>query len=290
MNKHVFFAIFLMISLQGLASNKIALWSVEHEQGKVYLLGSVHLLKEKINPYPEQIEKAFLESRILMVEAHVGSGNMLENAKKLMQAGSFDEGQSLRDFLPPQRYADLEGLLGGQGFEIGAFNHLRPWMIAMTISSLSLIKQGYNAMNGVDIDFIAQAESRKMVIEELEGVEYQINLFRNMSQEEEEAFLFSSLEKLKEQEATVDQLVAAWKVGNIRTLTELLDRQELENPKLGAFYQTLLGKRNKEMVDVIEKGLLSGERRFIIVGAAHLLGKRGILELLREKGYRISLL
>lgn len=290
MKMHFLGLLLILLTCSSHAQDRIACWSVETQNNKVYLMGSVHLLKEKISPYPERIEKAFSDSHILLVEAYIGSKNMVENAEKLMSAGTFPDGQTLKTVLSPSRYGELSALLSDLGYDVESFIKLRPWMTAMTVSSLSMLKQGYQPMNGVDVDFMNRAEARGMGIEELEGVDYQVNLFKNMSPEEEEAFLFSSLTEQKEQQNLVDDLVSAWKKGDLEKLTSMIEQKDLKDPDLKTFYNSLLYNRNKNMTSIIEKGLLSEHRYFVIIGAAHLLGKKGIIELLRQKGYRITLL
>lgn len=292
MNRTRFLALSLIL-LHGTfcfaADDPIPLWSVGHPGGKVFLLGSIHLLKEEITPYRGAIRDAFSESDCLVVEAYIGSENMMANAGKMMQAGTLPEGQSLETILPADRYRDLVKLVEELGFDVKAYRQYRPWMLALTISSFSMIKQGYNPLLGVDIHFIKQAESRKMVIEELEGVDAQIDLFRNMTPKEETAFLFSSLLEQKEQEKMVDRIVESWKKGRLGELADILLEGERENPELKNFYRNLILKRNEQMAEKI-LGFIRDQRKcFVIVGAAHLIGENGIVELLRKKGVEVTL-
>jgi len=270
---------------------KIPLWSIKHANGHVYLLGSIHLLKEKLDNYREPIEKAFLESQILFVEAYIGSKNLLENAGKMMQAGSFTGDERLSTFFSEEQYSKLDALVKDMGFNLNVYDHFRPWLLALTLSSMALMRQGYNPMLGVDLSFINKAEVRQMEIEELEGVDYQIHLFQKMSREEEEAFLLSTIAEYKSQEKVVDKLVAAWKEGDLETLEDILTKStKEERPELKDFYRSLLQSRNEKMAEKTEALLKEGKRCFIIVGVGHLIGESGLIELLRKKGHRVVLL
>ena len=266
----------------------IPLWKIEHDQGEVYLLGSVHLLKEQMAPYRPAIETAFLDSHILVVEADIGSEKMLAGAAKMMKAGLFANDESLETFLSPEQYEKLSHQLKDLGFDIGAYRQYRPWMLAMTVSSLSMMKAGYNPAYGVDLHFINRAHDREMRVWELERIDFQIQLFLNMSPEEETAFLFSSIADQKKQHDIVDQLVGAWKEGNLDLMTALLEKQEQNSPELKGFYQNLLQKRNEKMAEKIMSYISAGEKCLVIMGAAHLLGKQGVVEILREKGIAVS--
>lgn len=270
------------------SAEKIPLWSIDHKEGKVYLLGSIHMLKENLSPYRAAIETAFLDSRILAVEAHIGSGNMLENTAKMMQAGMFAGEDRLNTFLSPQQYRDLDLMVRKMGFDLISYHRYRPWMLALTLSSMAMIRQGYNPLLGVDLHFINRAEERQMEIVELEGVDYQIALFKNMSRDEELAFLFSSIAEYQEQEQIVEKIVSAWKAGDLDGLNSILMTKADEIPELKAFFRTLLHTRNEKMAEKVEHYLADGKRCFVIVGAAHLIGESGIIEILCRKGFTVN--
>lgn len=284
------FLIPILLNIQlGAAAEKIPLWTIEHQHGHVYLLGSFHLLKEPVTPFREEIEAAFSESRCLVVEAHIGSENMLENAGKMLQAGMLPEGEELSGILSTEKYRELELVTKEIGVNLDLYRTYRPWMLALTISSLSMIQQGYNPMLGVDLHFINRAEAAGMEIQELEGVDYQIALFQKMSSAEEEAFLFSTIMEEKSQNKSVEQLVSAWKNGDMDALSAILEGKENETPELKGFYNSLLHSRNQEMAEKIGRLIRNGKRCLVVVGAAHLIGRSGIVNLLRQDGFTVSM-
>jgi hypothetical protein len=67
----------------------------------------------------------------------------------------------------------------------------------------------------------------------------------------------------------------------------VIHRSRDDYPKLLPVYEILVSRRNRTMAAKIEEFLNKGETYFIVVGAAHLVGKDGILERLKEKGYSV---
>src|SRR5262245_5826410 len=83
----------------------------------------------------------------------------------------------------------------------------------------------------------------------------------------------------------LDQIVRAWSTGDVATLERLLLSGMQEYP---AVHQTIIVDRNRRWVTRIEKMIEQGESALITVGAAHLVGKDGVIELLRTRGYIVE--
>jgi uncharacterized protein YbaP (TraB family) len=86
------------------------------------------------------------------------------------------EGQSLRAQLPPTRAA-MEKALAANGLPAASFDRFRPWYAAVALSTLPLMKSGYDPTNGVDVTLSALATERGIPHEALETPEYQLGLF-----------------------------------------------------------------------------------------------------------------
>ena len=81
--------------------------------------------------------------------------------------------------------------------------------------------------------------------------------------------------------------MTAWQDGDEATLINLL-REEMAPPKLQAWLeQTLLAERNRNWV---KKWPSLPNESFIVVGALHLYGDQGLIALLEQQGWRVTLL
>ena len=100
----------------------------------------------------------------------------------------------------------------------------------------------------------------------------------------QEQFLLQTLEEMKSLGTQVSDMVKAWKQGNVQELETLLAGME-EYPELN---QALVINRNNDWLPHIEQALQEKEPVFIVVGALHLLGKDGLVEILKDKGYLIQ--
>jgi uncharacterized protein YbaP (TraB family) len=149
------------------------------------------------------------------------------------------------------------------------------------------MKLGYDPQYGIDRYFLSKAGRGKRILE-LEGFAYQVNLLSGLSAEEQELLLLLTLKDLKNGGDEVDNLITAWAAGDAPGVEAILIKKLQENPRIHSFYEKFLYMRNREMVSKIEFYLKTNGAYFVVVGAAHLTGEKGIIQLLKTKGYRVQ--
>ena len=133
--------------------------------------------------------------------------------------------------------------------------------------------------------FLSKAEGKKRIAE-LESVDFQINLLSGLSDSEQEAFLLSTMRESKTLGQEVYELVRAWKSGDTQTIESLLEKSG--GGGMSSVNEKILYGRNRHMASRIEDYLRTKETYFVIVGAGHLVGDRGIIEILKRKGYAVE--
>lgn len=263
------------------------LWRAESKDAVVFILGSIHMAKADIYPLPANIEESFDRAGVLALEADPAKaqeGNLLG---QLFTSAHYPGGETLRGHLSMGTYnlagAEMERL----GIPMETFEKKRPWFIAMTIESFEFLRLGFDPAYGIDVHFADEARGKKQIVE-LESFDYQIQLFSNFSEEENELFLLYTLKDLDSLKEGIDKLMKAWRTGDSKSFESLVSRTLNESPQLAPIYDKLFYLRNREMCDKIVKFLHGKETVFVVVGAAHLVGKKGIIELLKGKGYTVE--
>lgn len=268
-------------------TGKSFLWQVEGTAGKSYLLGSIHLLKKEHYPLKKIIEDSFALSDVLAVEADVSSKKMAQEGMMILQKGMYKDEETLKKNLSENTYQLAEKKLKELGMDIQGFQKFKPWMVAMTISSLELMKLNFDPNYGIDKYFLEKAADKKEIAE-LEGLEYQLNLFEGFSKEEMDKFLLSTIIEADQTGKEIEILVDAWLTGNTEKAEKSITENIHKYPELDAMYKKILDTRNENMVEKITSYLKSNKKYFIIAGAAHMLGKKGIVQLLQDKGFTVT--
>ena len=260
------------------------LWSVTSQQNTVYLLGSVHVLKEENYPLQENIDQAFASAPHLVFEV-----NLDEMSSPLTQLGSltkgmYTNGQTLKGTLSPESYTLVETKLSHRGYGMTLFQLMKPWMLATTVTILELQKLGFETTQGVDQHLYQRAKLRGKTVEGFETVDYQLSLFDNLSPKTQEQFLLQTLGELDIIEQETNHLVESWIHGRIEGLEIMLENMK-DFPDL---YEALITQRNKNWLPQVESYLQKDEPYMIVVGTLHLLGEEGLLTMLKEKGYAVN--
>jgi len=265
---------------------KSFLWKVQSKTNTVYVLGSIHYLRQEMYPLDERIEKAFDQSNILGVEANVDDVGKMD-VQKLVEKALYSGEETLEKHLSPEAYEIVKKHLSELGASLEAANKYRPWFLALTLASIEIAKLGFDPNFGIDRYFLSKATDKRKIVE-LESLDYQINLFSNLSEKNQELFLLYTLKDIKVLEQELDRLIKAWSSGDEKTVESIVTRSVKQDKRLLPVYEKLIIERNKKMVSKIEEYLKEKETFFVIVGAGHLVGNQGIIELLKGKGFLIE--
>ena len=291
---------FFILALIGLASllllngqentetqGKSFLWEIQTEHGSSYLLGSVHLLKEEHYPLKKVIEDAFAQSDVLVLEVDLAGDKLLQAGMLMLQKGMYQGEETLQDNLSEKTYQQVKEKLKTMDMDIEGFKKTKPWMVALTVLEKKLVQLGFNPTFGIDLYFLKKAEGKKE-IQGLETIEFQVGLFDHFSKEEDEKFLLSTILQADQIEKEMDKMITAWSNGDADGLGKTLTENIKEYPELMAFYKKINDDRNVRMVEKIISFLETGKKYFIVAGAAHMVGKNGIVQLLKDKEYQLN--
>jgi uncharacterized protein YbaP (TraB family) len=258
---------------------------VRSGSGVSYLLGSIHLLKKEFYPLDARIEEAFERSNVLAVETDVGPREKAKLEKFILENALYPDGDSLEKHVSRETYDLVRGKLPAMG--IARADRMRPWALALTATTIEYIKMGLGPEYGIDRYFLEKAEGKKKVVE-LESYDTVVRLLQGLPDGIQELFLFYTLIDLETAGEEADHIISRWRTGDAKGMEAVVYRSRDEYPKLRPVYEILVSRRNRTMTEKIEGYLKEGKTFFIVVGAAHLVGKDGILERLREKGYAVE--
>ncbi len=260
-------------------------WEVPSGANTVYILGSIHLVREDLYPLSRKIEEAFERSDALAVEVDLTKVDELEVAANMISKAFYYDGSTLADNLSPEIYQLAKESLEDLGLDIKMFNIYQPWFLALQLTTHALVELGFDPEQGVDQYFLKKAIETGKKIVGMETLTYQLSLFDSLSEDLQGLFLLLSLTEIETLESHADRLFQIWKKGDRRRLKILLRRGLEEYPELEPFYDKVFYQRNKRMVEQIEGYLTGDELYFVVVGAGHLVGREGIIQILQDKGY-----
>jgi uncharacterized protein len=257
-------------------------WALKGAHNTVYLAGSVHLLRSKDATLPSAFNRAYADAEALVMEIDLDDLDPAAAQSWMLANGMFTDGQTLSGAIGQQRFDKVEKEGNRLGLPVEALEQLEPWLVAMTLAQLQYMKLGFDPEQGVEKQLQRKAMQDHKEITGLETLEEQLGLLSGLSAADQAKFLDLTLEEMHEMEGETDSLLAAWRNGNAQKLASMLSDEYKVAP---ALYRMLIADRNKRWMPQIEK-LLKGDKDYlVVVGALHLVGNGGLLELTKAKGF-----
>ena len=261
------------------------LWSAKKGKSTIYLLGSIHLLPRELEMLDRAIEAGYNDSKIIVFETNIDNLSDPAFEAKVTNLGLLPPGQTLEQQVSKQTYGLLQQKVNELGLQVEVFNQFKPWLCALTLTSMELQKMGFNPNYGIDKRFFDRAKQDGKELRFLETTDEQLELFAGMSRQEEDSFLAKVLQELDSTRAKVLDLTNAWKSGDPDKLASMVKVEFEGYPEI---YTRMLVERNQKWVKHIEDFSGQDGNSFVVVGAAHLVGDDSILELLKKKGFTVE--
>lgn len=268
------------------ADKKSFLWEVKSAKNTVYLFGTIHVGKRDFYPLPDAVEKALADAKKIVVEADISKTDGLDNISKLIM---YEAPDTLERKIPSALFARLKTQLTKFKIPVEGAKSMKPFMIGALLSVNEFTRLGYDMNFGVDAYLIASANKQMKPVLELESQLGQIELLTNMAPLLQETFLENALTAL-ETGSIAEQMtgvVKAWQSGDTKLMQDVVAKGNKTAKQVNEFDEILLYSRHPAMVKKVETFLLEDQPHFVAVGSLHLLGPKGLVELLRAKGYKV---
>jgi len=276
-------ALAVALPLHAQTAPKHMLYRVRGASGAtVYLLGSVHLLTPEAGKLPPVVDSAFDHAKTIAFETSIDSVQM--RAPEMLTLARLAPGSSLRGVLSPAAATKTDSLLHLYGLSLDQVGMFKPWFVSILMTQLAVQKAGYQADYGVDMQLNARAKAANKPVIGLESVDFQLHLLDSFSPAAQERMLLEG-KGPNESVAQLNALKDAWVAGNAAALDSMLNRSTDTSPEM---LKSMVVKRNQSWIPKIEEMLKGSSDALVVVGAAHLVGENGLVQLLRAKGYTVE--
>lgn len=269
------------------ATERGLIWRVSRDGAPVsFLLGSIHVGRPDMYPLPETMRQAYRRSDALVVEADIVDADMGRLSSLVLEKGTYQDGGSLKDAVDPGAWADIRAAADRYGMPLSLLRDQKPWLAYSTLTLLAVQAEGYSERYGVDRHFLERAHKDHKPVVELEGVERQLQVLADMAADQQSALLAYTAGQIADGAVPMAELVDAWRSGRPAQLQAQVSAHFPHS--LQGVYDALILRRNRTMVERL-RGLLDGRRRLlVVVGAAHMTGPSGLVNELRQRGYRVE--
>jgi uncharacterized protein YbaP (TraB family) len=282
MSRKVFLvALSLGLALFG-AQAEPAMWVIKDADSTIYLIGTMHLLKHDAEWKAEKVKKTLHEAKELWLE--IADFDNQAAMTPLVTKLGLDPEHPLSKKLSEEQRTKLERVTTTYGIPLATLETLRPWLAAVVLAEIPIVKAGYDPKAGVERILAAQATTEGDKILGFESAEEQLHLLADLSQEEQIAFLNGTLDDLEKGLEELDKLAKAWMDGDTEAIARISNAEmKKEAPTV---YEKLLVRRNIAWSKKIEQMLKGSGVQLIAVGAAHLAGPDNVQAQLAKHGIK----
>jgi uncharacterized protein YbaP (TraB family) len=271
----------------GAPAKKALFWKASSATNVIYLLGSLHLGSKSMYPLPQEIEDAFGKSSALLVEVDMNHVDKQKIQAMVMETGLYPGDDLLWDHVSKETKESLEKFCATYGIPSQPFAKMKPWMAAIGVSAIAMVKNGMDPKLGIDqyfLDKAGMAGDQKRVVE-IESAESQLKLLSGFTDDVQTTILAVAMEGVGKIPEKLGELRETWLKGDAAEMDRLMSESSRIPDDVR---KALLQDRNLHMADVAEQFLNGNEQAFVVVGAAHMVGKDGIVRILAKRGYTVE--
>ncbi len=271
---------------KAMAQDKSLLWEISGNglTQSSYLFGTIHMIESEDYFLPQGTLSAVDNSSKMIFEIDMADMSDPMKLMPLLQKAYMKGDTTLKDLVTAEDYTLVEDHFKELGLPLMMLERMKP-MFLTVFASGDFDPNGLNngSIKSYEMEFAKMAEDGNKATGGLETVEYQIGVFDKIPYKDQADMLMEALKSSDTEDDTFQQLVDLYKEQDIYGLFEMMKEDE----SIEEFEDVLLYQRNKNWIPIMEEEMKQ-QRVFFAVGAGHLGGDLGVINLLRLQGFTLS--
>jgi uncharacterized protein len=247
-----------------------------------HIFGTIHLADERVTQLPGSVREALNASRSFTMEILLDDMARLAFADALFLDGE----RNLPDLVGQETFAQAAARMRAAGIPPEVTARLKPWAVL-----INLVAPEDAGGVILDNELFHQAMLQRKPVYQLETVDEQIALFDDIPMEAQVALLQDTVRRFDEVSELTAKIIEAYLAGDLgeiwRINAVLMTGAGTARPYYEQFIERVIYGRSVIMAHRMQARLREGNA-FIAVGALHLYGEHGVLNLLRREGFRVT--
>lgn len=247
-----------------------------------YLFGTIHSEDPEVLALAEPVEHAFSGSNFVVLEVLLDLEAMMYSSTVMLMT----DGRLLSDILDESLFRQTAAVMQTRGIPELVLERMKPWAVA-TALAMPVAETGMV----LDMALYQQALKDGKQVVGLETIQEQLDVFEGMSMNDQVALVRDSVEQFSGIDAMHETLIDAWKERDLAAMLAINEAaMETGDQRMAEdFQRRLVTDRNRRMADRMQPYLKQG-KAFVAVGALHLPGEQGLLNLLEQRGYSVRVI
>lgn len=262
-------------------SDNTLLWQVSGNGLKKpsYIFGTFHLLCPDDIHFSDQLKTAMQRSDTVYMELKMDDPSTMLGGMMYM---TMKDGKTLKDFYTESEYEKLNNYFKDSlKMPLAMFQKMKPYFL---VSLFYPKMMDCKSPSGVEMELVKLSKEYKKEIKGLETIMFQASVFDSIPYEWQARELIKNIDSLDVMKKEFNRLVSVYKEQKLDSVAILTTESEFSEEKYG---KILLSDRNKNWAGQLDQ-IMKNTSVFVAVGAGHLPGREGLIELLRKKGYKVE--
>ncbi|WP_143962403.1 TraB/GumN family protein [Litoribacter populi] len=279
-NLLLFLATFAIV-FTSLAQDKGLLYEISGNglEKSSYLFGTIHIICEEDFELSDQVVQKVAESQSLVLEIDLDDPSMMQIVFANINN---PDGEKITDFLDDEEFiATKDFLLENAAVDISMMKSMRPFMLL----SMLYPKMLECETKAYEIELMQIAKENERTVEGLETIQDQLSVFEHIPLEEQYKNLYDYVSDFEKGRREFRKLIDTYKTKDVNKMVEIVG----ESPEYKNYQDVMLHNRNKNWIEPMKSFMEEGQK-FFAVGAGHLGGELGLLNLLRNEGYTVTVI
>jgi hypothetical protein len=231
---------------------------------------------------PPEVVAACREADVLVMELDLDDLDPVATAETMQRLAIDPRGRTLDVLLGPRDYEEAERKAQALGIDLSMLRQFEPWMAAITITQLQLAKLGLDPESGVEQQLLQLAHRDHKAVQGLETLDEQLSFMDELSPGAQRAFLMETLDEAETMKDELDDIVTAWKRGDVPALEKEFLADMRKQPEL---YRQIVVERNRRWAGQLAPMFRDGKDYLVVVGTLHLVGPDSLIRKLSQAGY-----
>lgn len=252
-----------------------------------YLYGTIHMIDSKDFYISPEVKKAFKTADLVTFEINLKEMNSLFAQIGLMMQAFMDNNTTLHDLLSEEDYQLVNNHFNEIGLPLFIFERIKPMFLSI-IASTDVAPDALSSgeMVSYEMEFMKMADEQEKMMGGLETAAYQMSMFDSIPYKVQAEMLVESIKAGDEDtgDSEMDVMTKLYRQQDIMLMQSMISAEDSD---YADYEDLLLVNRNKNWIPVMAE-MMSEQPTFFAVGAGHLAGEFGVINLLRQAGYTLK--
>lgn len=266
-------------------STKSLLWEVSGKDltSPSWVYGTIHMIGADDYFLTKSTEEVFQKADLVTFEINMENMFSITTLLSMMGNAMMDNGTTLRDLLTDEEYQIVKKYFDEAGMPLFLFEKVKPLFLSSMTAGTGEGSIADGGMKSYEMEFMDMAKQQEKEMEGLETIEFQMGIFDSIPYKDQAQMLLQSIQSEGGEDDEFDKMVELYKSQDIQAMQAYFEGDE----EMSNYEDVLLVKRNENWIPIMEE-MMKKQTTFFAVGAGHLGGEKGVLNLLHQAGYQLK--